>query len=125
MKTGGGMTAGLAGAVMLLFPAMALAQSGSTPGSAQPDSGGVPAQQLPDQRSGTTQDSPAAGSPGTDTTEPLSDRLSRSGGVIQPPATRDTGMVKPAPETESRMPVIPPPANPAPVAPGGDAGTPK
>jgi hypothetical protein len=48
--------------------------------------------------------------------EPLSDRLSRSHGVIKPPANVDTGIHAPAPEPNpGTTPVIPPPGTP-----GGD-----
>jgi hypothetical protein len=43
----------------------------------------------------------------------LSDKLSRSGGVIQPPATVDPAMKQPTPPTGPQsMPVIPPPGTP-------------
>ena len=42
----------------------------------------------------------------------LSHQLSRSGGVIHPPATRDRGVVKPPNQGISRTPVIPPPGSP-------------
>ena len=49
------------------------------------------------------------------TTEPLSDRLSRTDGVIRPKAGVDLEMNKGAPATKSDMPVIAPPGSP-----GGD-----
>lgn len=45
--------------------------------------------------------------PGTD----LSDRLDKSDGVIKPPPSRDTDIIKPTPDIES-MPVIRPPGSP-------------
>ena len=42
----------------------------------------------------------------------LSEQLSRSGGVIRPPAGVDPGMAKPPPDIGSPMPVIPPPGTP-------------
>ena len=42
----------------------------------------------------------------------LSQQLDRSGGVIRPPVAVDPKMEKPAPETASQMPVIPPPGSP-------------
>ena len=48
--------------------------------------------------------------------EPLGRQLSRSKGVIQPPAGIDPGIETPAPQPNTRtMPVIPPPGSP-----GGD-----
>jgi hypothetical protein len=48
--------------------------------------------------------------------EPLSDRLSRSQGVIKPPENVDSGIHAPAPEPNpGTTPVIPPPGTP-----GGD-----
>ncbi len=42
-----------------------------------------------------------------------SDRLSRSGGVIQPPSVADPGMARPAPDAGAQStPVIPPPGSP-------------
>ena len=53
---------------------------------------------------------PAAGQ----TSENLSDRLSRDKGVIRPPdVERPNGIEKLPPETGSKMPVIPPPDGPA------------
>lgn len=52
---------------------------------------------------------PGEAQPGEGTSAPGED-LSRSGGVIQPPAATDPGMTRPAPSTGSHsMPVIPPP----------------
>ena len=43
----------------------------------------------------------------------LSHQLSRSGGVIQPPANLDPGLTQPAPDLGPHsMPVIPPPGTP-------------
>jgi len=42
----------------------------------------------------------------------LSDELSRSGGVVQPPATGDQGVVPPPKAGPQSMPVIPPPGTP-------------
>jgi hypothetical protein len=42
----------------------------------------------------------------------LSHELSRSGGVIHPPATGDAGVVAPPNQGKSRTPVIPPPGTP-------------
>jgi hypothetical protein len=49
----------------------------------------------------------------------LSDRLSKSGGVIQPPASADSEMkVIPPPDAgSSNMPVVPPPGTPGSTAP--------
>jgi hypothetical protein len=51
-------------------------------------------------------------------TEPLSEKLNRSGGVIHPPGDVDSGMARPPPAVGSKsMPVIRPPG-----APGGEPG---
>jgi hypothetical protein len=42
----------------------------------------------------------------------LSDELSRSGGVVQPPATGDQGVVPPPKAGPQSTPVIPPPGTP-------------
>jgi hypothetical protein len=59
---------------------------------------------------------PQEGQSGTSTpTAPegsLSNELSRSHGVIQPPPTGDQGVVPPPSPGTSRMPVIPPPGTP-------------
>jgi hypothetical protein len=45
--------------------------------------------------------------------EPLSDKLNRSGGVIRPPGDVDTGMTQAPPAIGSQStPVIPPPGSP-------------
>ena len=40
--------------------------------------------------------------------ESLSDQLSRSNGVLRPPNGTDSEIEKPAPNTDSQMPVVPP-----------------
>jgi hypothetical protein len=55
---------------------------------------------------------PEAAGPGTSggSSEPLSDKLDRSGGVIRPPAGVDPGLTQSPPQSgTSNMPVIPPP----------------
>src|SRR5260370_28248821 len=55
---------------------------------------------------------PEATGPGTSgsSSEPLSDKLDRSGGVIRPPAGVDPGLTLSPPQSgSSKMPVIPPP----------------
>ena len=47
--------------------------------------------------------------------EPLGDKLAKSDGVLCPPAGVDPEMHAPAPSTDGKMPVIPPPGSP-----GGD-----
>ena len=47
--------------------------------------------------------------------EPLGDKLAKSEGVLCPPAGVDPEMHAPAPSTDGKMPVIPPPGSP-----GGD-----
>jgi hypothetical protein len=58
---------------------------------------------------------PEAATPGGSgsTSEPLSDKLDKSGGVIHPPANADPGLAQ-APPSAGRdsMPVIPPPGTP-------------
>jgi hypothetical protein len=54
--------------------------------------------------------------PGKDSANPLSEQLSRSGGVIKPPENVDRGIEAPTPDPGAHsMPVVPPPG-----APGGD-----
>jgi hypothetical protein len=47
--------------------------------------------------------------------EPLGDKLAKSDGVLCPPSGVDPDMHAPAPSTDGKMPVIPPPGSP-----GGD-----
>jgi hypothetical protein len=60
----------------------------------------------PDDSSGSTT------APRADGSGSLSDKLDRSGGVIQPPPTGDQGAVSPPDVGTERMPVIPPPGSP-------------
>jgi hypothetical protein len=55
--------------------------------------------------------------PSTDSgsSDNLSERLNRSGGVIKPPENVDPGLQKKPPDDSGKMPVIPPPGSP-----GGD-----
>lgn len=46
------------------------------------------------------------------TEEDTSDRLARADGVICPPRDLDPHIQAPAPDTESEMPVVPPPGSP-------------
>lgn len=56
--------------------------------------------------------SPPKSPPPSEGSSNPSDNLSRSGGVIQPPAVADPGMTRPAPNPGTRsMPVIPPPGS--------------
>jgi hypothetical protein len=68
-------------------------------------------QQVPEQAR-PPQAAPGEGSsvPGHDSS--LSNRLSRSHGVIAPPPTGDQGVMPPPPEGSQSMPVIPPPGSP-------------
>jgi hypothetical protein len=61
---------------------------------------------VPDQPSGATV-GPDAGQ-----AESLSNKLNRSGGVLQPPPTGDRGAMPPPNVGEDHMPVIPPLASP-------------
>jgi hypothetical protein len=63
----------------------------------------------PSQRSPTLPDPGSSGS----SQESLSDKLSRSGGVIKPPADVDPAMKQtPPPTGPQSMPIIPPPGSP-------------
>src|SRR5712691_9976355 len=57
---------------------------------------------------------PEAAGPGTSggSSEPLSDKLDRSGGAIRPPSGIDPGLTQSPPRSGSSMPVIPPPGTP-------------
>lgn len=60
--------------------------------------------QAPDGSSGSSTPRSDSGS--------LSNELNRSGGVLQPPATSDRGVVRPPSAGTQDMPVIPPPGSP-------------
>ena len=62
----------------------------------------------------STQTVPEAAAPGTSgsSSEPLGDKLDRTGGVIRPPAGIDPGLTQSPPASGSSMPVIPPPGTP-------------
>ena len=93
----------------LLGVIAALAWIAASPGVAQthtPQPPDKPSQIVPEAR----------GSGGS--SEPLSDKLDRSGGVIKPPAHIDPGLAKSPPQHGAETtPVIPPPGTP-----GGKAG---
>jgi hypothetical protein len=89
---------GVAALVWGAEPSAATAQSQSPPvGQSEPLApSGAPKPPLPSAGSSTP-----------------SDNLSRSGGVIQPPAVADPGMARPAPNPGAQStPVIPPPGSP-------------
>jgi hypothetical protein len=95
----------------------------AAPVHAQTNEPGVPAQPkapVLDPKACTDRDRlPHADTPETDgsapSDEPLSERLSRTDGVICPPPGLDPSIPPPAPGAGSNMPVIPPPGSP-----GGD-----
>lgn len=99
-----------AGALTMVSTMAALAQ---TPVQPQPTAPNMPAPHstVPDKIEGRPGDT--TGSTGT-----LSDRLERSDGVIQPPAT-GTGRTLTPPDTGT-TPVIPPAGSPGSTAPGAD-----
>ena len=99
-----------AGAAPLAPDATAAPASGATPlapdATAAPASGATPADKAP----GKIPEDPATSG---SSTEPLSDKLDRQGGVIRPPAGVDREMTQPPPAIGSHsMPVIPPPGTP-------------
>jgi hypothetical protein len=95
----------VAGALLCTTAVTGLAQEREfrSPKSPTPDEQPL----VPDQPSGATVD-PDAGQ----AESPLSSKLNRSGGVLQPPPTGDRGAMPPPNVGEDHMPVIPPPASP-------------
>lgn len=91
---------------------LGLLTSGSTGVFAQatPSSGNCTPTQATPQQGTLAPNGTAAGS----TSEPLSEKLAKSDGVLCPPSGVDTEMHVPAPNVGT-MPVIPPPSSP-----GGD-----
>ena len=74
--------------------------------TAAPASGATPADKAP----GKIPEDPATSG---SSTEPLSEKLDRQGGVLRPPAGVDREMTQPPPAIGSHsMPVIPPPGTP-------------
>jgi hypothetical protein len=94
---------GIIVAVLLGGPMTAFAQAGAAlqnPPVADQNGAASPKQQSDEGLSGSSSGS-------------LSHELSRSGGVIHPPANPDPGLTKPAPDLGPHsMPVIPPPGTP-------------
>ena len=73
-----------------------------------------------DQTIGKSSPQPVPEEPATSgsSTEPLSDKLDRSGGIIRPPSGVDPGITQAPPAVSSKStPIIPPPG-----APGGKRG---
>lgn len=104
------------GFVLLAFVAgAAAAQTPSTPPPQAPGAAGNGAANQAACPPGVGADAPTVGSGQSGSN--LSDKLSRSNGVICPPAGVDPQMRVPAPQ-EGRTPVIPPPGTP-----GGDQHT--
>ena len=92
---------------------LALLLAGSTAASAEP----LPSK---DQSAGPSspQTVPEDRATSGSSTEPLSDKLDRSGGIIRPPSGVDPGITQAPPAVSSKStPVIPPPG-----APGGKRG---
>jgi hypothetical protein len=100
-------------AFLLAAPATA-AGAQAPPSPATPPQATAPA---PNQNEACAPSSHASGTPAPDgvTTgqsgEPLGDKLAKSGGVLCPPSTADSGIHAPTPEGGT-MPVIPPPGSP-------------
>jgi hypothetical protein len=96
----------LAGALVVALAAPGYAQTGAARSDTVPPPSTDPRNVTP----------PAPGSSGSSTSEQtgsISDQLSRSGGVIHPPANVDPEMRQPAPNTgPNSMPVVPPPGTP-------------
>jgi hypothetical protein len=99
-----------------LFAAMATLGLGATvvqaadQGSSQPS---PPQAVKPLDRNQQRGQRPGSGSSTQQDGQSLSNELSRSGGVIQPPATVDPGITKPPPNlNQNSTPVIPPPGTP-------------
>src|SRR5260221_8138520 len=97
------MAAVTLGAVMRISPA-----PGQTPRSQAPQPMPEGRQSPPARPDDTT--GPQQGT-STATSGSLSDELSRSGGVVQPPATGDQGVVPPPKAGPQSTPVIPPPGH--------------
>jgi len=100
-------------AVLLGGPVIAFAQTGGAPQYPPPSVGGdaqpYPRRAQPKTAVPMEPDEGISGS----SSEPLSHQLSRSGGVIHPPANVDPGITQPAPDIGPHsMPVIPPPDTP-------------
>lgn len=101
---------------LLMMAAVALgAATTAGPASSQTPRSEMP-QQAPEQHQGqATRPDDATGLQQGTSTAPsgsLSDELSRSGGVMQPPATGDQGVVPPPKAGPQSTPVIPPPGTP-------------
>jgi hypothetical protein len=90
--------AGLAAALLIVAAAQAQTVPGQVP-QRQP-----PSAQLPP---------PTEAPPRSDADKPLSEQLSRSGGVIKPPENVDRNIEAPTPNPGPKsMPVVPPPGSP-------------
>ena len=96
----------------ILFTALAALLAAS----AAPATGGVtPTWPNKDQTAGKSSPQTVPEDPATSgsSTEPLSEKLNRSGGVIRPPGDVDSGMAQhPPPAGSKSMPVIRPPGAP-------------
>ena len=105
-----------------LFSYALMAASGAASAQAPPTPATPPAQTVPPAPARTADCAPTPprgtvtpeGATTGQRTEPLSDKLAKSDGVLCPPAGVDPEIRAPTPET-GNMPVIPPPGSP-----GGD-----
>jgi len=96
----------------LLFAALAVLLAGSAAG---PAAALTPTSPNKDQTIGKSSPQPVPEDPATSgsSTEPLSDKLDRQGGVIHPPGDVDPGITQAPPAIGSQStPVIPPPGSP-------------
>ena len=92
------------GVVMTLGPAQSQTPRSETPQIVPQERQSQPTR--PEDSTGPQQGTGAAPSGS------LSDKLSRSGGVVRPPATGDQGVVEPPKAGSQSTPVIPPPGTP-------------
>ena len=98
------MTAATLGAAMTACPAWSQTSPSPAPQTIPEQHRGQPAR--PGEQSGPQQGTSTAPSGS------LSDELSRSGGVVQPPSTGDQGVVAPPRAGPQSTPVIPSPGTP-------------
>jgi hypothetical protein len=98
------MTAAALGAAMTACPAWSQTSHSPAPQARPEQHQGQPMR--PGDETGPQQGTSAAPSGS------LSDELSRSGGVMQPPSTGDQGVVAPPKAGPQSTPVIPPPGTP-------------
>ena len=97
----------------VLLAAICIAAAGQSP-FAHGQAGSSPRDLPKAPKADQVPDTPVPGKPPMEgrAGESLSEQLTRSEGVIKPPAGTDPEIRKPAPETSSPMPVLPPPGSP-------------